>query len=62
MKKGLEEYEASDEFKKLKEEQNKEGADDDDIIDKDIGGWTAYVQAAEGIDELCFNWATIAIA
>ena len=64
MKKGEEEYLASDAYKKLAEERAKSAADDEDDVknDKDPEGWRAYVQAAEGQDELCFQWATTAVA
>ena len=64
MKKGEEEYLASDVYKKLEEELKKDGIDEDDIHknDKDPEGWRAYVRAAEGQDELCFAWATTAVA
>jgi len=64
MKKGEEEYLASDAYKKLAEEREKSGDVDEDVVrnDRDPEGWRAYVRAAEGQDELCFQWATTAVA
>jgi hypothetical protein len=64
MKKGEEEWLASDAAKALAEERAKNGDADDDVAksDSDPEGWRAYVRAAEGQGEPCFVWATTAVA
>jgi hypothetical protein len=56
MKKGEEEYLASDAYKKFKEERDKDAEEgkDKEYPETDPEGWTAYLQAAEGQDDVCF--------
>ena len=63
MKKGRAEYLDSVAYEKLAEELAKHPEEDDVTKnDKDPEGWSAFVRAAEGQDELCFGWATAAVA
>lgn len=63
MKKGEEEYLASDAYKKFKEERDKDAEEgkDKEYPETDPEGWTAYLQAAEGQDDVCFQWANTAV-
>ena len=72
MKKGEEEYQTTDAYKKYVEDLKRElgvhaMATDEgwlptDQCKNDPEGWRAYVHAAEGQDELCLGWATTAVA
>ena len=56
-------YLASDAHKAWAEAQAKDGKDEEDpaSTDRDPEGWTAYLHAAEGQDDLCFGWANTAV-
>ena len=64
MKKGEEEYVASDAHKKFREEREKDAAEgkEEAYPETDPEGWTAYLQAAEGQDDVCLAWANTTVS